>query len=207
MSLLSATNLGKHYGTRTLFSGADFELSEGGRVGLIGANGVGKTSLFRIFLGDEDCDGTLSRKRDLRIATLDQDPVFAPDATVRDALLHADPERVKLEKERDEIHHLLERGEGDSAKLVDRLSELESEFHARGGWDIENRADRILEGFGFPRARHGERVEVLSGGERGRLAFGRLLMQEPDLWLLDEPTNHLDIDGILFLERFLIDSK
>ena len=207
MSLVAAAGLGKHFGTHVLFQDAEFTLTDGCRVGLIGANGSGKTTLFRLLLGvDDDHDGRLMRKRDLRIAALQQDPTFPDGVTVREAMLSADPEILDLERGMREIHEALERG-GDSARLVERLGELQHRFEERGGWEIESRAERILEGVGFPRELRGAPVGPLSGGERGRLAFARVLLQEPDLWLLDEPTNHLDIDGILFLERFLRDSK
>jgi ATP-binding cassette subfamily F protein 3 len=204
MSLISASGLAKHYGARVCFQDAEFTLSEGARVGLIGANGTGKTSLFRLILGDPDHDGTLTRRRDLRMAALEQDPKFPPGITVRDALLHADPERSGLELEIREIHERL--GTGDD-RLMARLAELEARLELRGGYDVGPQAERILEGVGFPRDRRDARVDSLSGGERSRAAFARLLMVEPDLWLLDEPTNHLDIDGLLFLEEFLSRSR
>ena len=207
MSLLAAANLGKQVGARFLFRDAEFTLAEGVRVGLIGANGTGKTSLFRIILGDDDHEGTLNRKRGLRIAALEQDPKFPPDCTVREAVVSADPELADLEHQMRDIHHRLEHAGDDSAKLLSRLADIETRFEAKGGYEVEHRADKILEGIGFPAERHDEMMETLSGGERGRVAFARLLMMEPDLWLLDEPTNHLDIDGILFLEQFLIDSE
>ena len=207
MSLLAAASLGKQVGARFLFRDAEFTLAEGVRVGLIGANGTGKTSLFRIILGDDDHEGTLSRKRGLRIAALEQDPKFPPDCTVREAVVSADPELADLEHQMRDIHHRLEHAGDDSAKLLTKLADIETRFEAKGGYEVEHRADKILEGIGFPAERHDEMMANLSGGERGRVAFARLLMMEPDLWLLDEPTNHLDIDGILFLEQFLIDSK
>src|SRR6185503_15294372 len=113
MSLLAAANLGKQIGARFLFRDAEFTLSEGVRVGLIGANGTGKTSLFRIILGDDDHEGTLNRKRGLRIAALEQDPQFPPDCTVREAVVSADPELADLERTMREIHEELEHAKGD----------------------------------------------------------------------------------------------
>src|SRR5262245_47672338 len=208
MPLLSASALGKHFGTQVCFHDAEFTLAEGARVGLIGANGTGKTTLLRIILGrDEEYDGTLSRRKDLRIATLDQDPKFPAGSTVREAVIGGVGHIVDLERRMHELHDKLAHGTGDSARLLEKLGDLQAEFEHEGGYEIDHRADRILEGLGFPKPRHDQDVATLSGGERNRVAFGRLLMVEPDLWLLDEPTNHLDLDGILFLEETLAESK
>jgi len=210
MPLIAAAGLGKQYGTQVCFRDAEFTLAEGARVGLIGANGAGKTTIFRILLGHEDYDGTVSRRKDMRIATLDQDPKFPEGFTVREAVLSGVGHVAELEHK---IHGLHERlaheslSKEETAKLLDQLGDLQAEFEHEGGYELDNRADRILEGLGFPRSRHEESITTLSGGERNRVAFGRLLMVEPDLWLLDEPTNHLDLDGILFLEETMAQSK
>ena len=164
MSLLAAAGLGKQVGARFLFRDAEFTLAEGVRVGLIGANGTGKTSLFRILLGDDDHEGTLSRKRGLRIAALEQDPRFPEGATVREAVVGADPELAELERSMREIHEQLEHATADgSDKLLARLADVETRFEARGGYEVEHRADKILEGIGFPAERHDEKVGTLSG--------------------------------------------
>jgi len=210
MPLLTAAALGKHFGTQVCFRDAEFTLAEGARVGLIGGNGTGKTTLLKIILGLEDYDGTISRRKDLRIATLDQDPKFPEGFTVREAVISGVGHVGELEHRIHELHDRLAHetvSKETSAKLLEQLGDLQAEFEHEGGYEIDNRADRILEGLGFPRARHEEKIATLSGGERNRVAFGRLLMVEPDLWLLDEPTNHLDLDGILFLEETMAQSK
>ncbi|HEY6546252.1 MAG TPA: ATP-binding cassette domain-containing protein, partial [Vicinamibacteria bacterium] len=208
MSVIAGSGLGKHYGTRALFEGAEINLAEGTRVGLCGANGSGKTTLFRILEGmEQDFDGRLTRKRDLRMAFLEQDPKFPEGATVFEAMLSADPELLELEHGMKQIHEQLEHHQGDADALLKKLGDMETRFEAKRGWDVESRAERLLEGVGFPSELKEAQVSTLSGGERGRLAFARVLLLEPDLWLLDEPTNHLDIDGILFLESFLRESK
>ena len=210
MPLLTAAGLGKQFGTQVCFRDAGFTLAEGARVGLIGANGTGKTTLLKIILGLEDFDGTISRRKDMRIATLDQDPKFPEGFTVREAVISGLGHVAELEHRIHELHERLAHeslSKEDSAKLLGHLGDLQAEFEHEGGYEIDNRADRILEGLGFPSARHEEKIATLSGGERNRVAFGRLLMVEPDLWLLDEPTNHLDLDGILFLEETMAQSK
>lgn len=206
MPLFSASGLGKRHGTQLLFEGAEFTLAEGARVGLIGANGTGKSSLLRILLGlDGEIDGSLVRARDLKIASLEQDPAFAEGATVRSAVLEAAPGLRDLERRLEELHERL--ATDSSPALLKELGETQERFEAAGGYDLERRADRILGDLGFPEERHADPVARLSGGERTRLAFGRLLLGEPDLWLLDEPTNHLDLDGVLMLERTLAQSR
>ncbi len=206
MPLFSAAGLGKQHGTKLLFREADFVLAEGARVGLVGPNGHGKTSLLKILLGlDDEFDGQLVRAKNLRIASLDQDPAFPEGSTVRSAVLDAAPGLAALEKQIHDLSHRLEH-DTDPA-LLDRLGELQHDFEVQGGYDLDRRADQALEAVGFPRERHEEPVTTLSGGERTRVALARLLLTDPDLWLLDEPTNHLDLAGILFLERTLEESR
>ena len=119
------------YGAHILFRDAEFIVSEGMRIGLIGPNGSGKTSLFRILLGSEDYDGRLSFRRDLRIATMDQAPRFPEGMTVRDAVLSADPELTALEAEMRKIHDLLEKEGADSDRLLKQLADVETKFQAR----------------------------------------------------------------------------
>ncbi len=202
MSLVSAAGLAKHYGSQLCFKDAAFSLEEGDRIALIGANGTGKTTLFRIILGATDFDGTLSLQKGLRIGVLEQDPKLPEGSNVREAVLEASPVGG-LERAMAGLHEQLGLPGADTPGLLAQLGELETRFEQAGGYSVESLAERILEGLDLSPSRHAEKVETLSGGERSRLALARLLLSAPDLWLLDEPTNHLDLDGIAFLEDFL----
>ncbi len=203
MPLASATGLAKHFGTQLLYENVSFSLDAGDRVGLIGANGTGKTTLFRILTGAEvDFDGIVSRQKGLRIGVLEQDPKLPPGLTIREAVLEASS-IAPLERGMSEIHHQLALPGAQTEALLAKLGELQAKFEQADGYAIESLAERILEGVGLPVSRHGEIVDTLSGGERSRLALARLLLSDPDLWLLDEPTNHLDLEGIAFVEEFL----
>lgn len=207
MSLISASGLSKSYGGDPCFREAEFTLDDGDRVGLIGANGTGKTTLFRILQGVLEHDGELSRRKGIRVGVLEQDPKLPEEATVHEAVIAAAESIAALEREIAAIHLRLEAGGPDTESLLERLAGLQTRFEAEDGYAMESRAERLLEGVGLPRARHGDRVATLSGGERNRVALARLLLTESDLWLLDEPTNHLDLPGIAFLEDFLAKSR
>jgi ATP-binding cassette subfamily F protein 3 len=207
MTLVTAIGVGKTFGTQLCFQDAKFTISAETRAGLIGRNGTGKSTLLHIIRGALEHEGTVSRRSDIRIGMLEQNPELPPGATVREAMLAAASAVSEMEKEMRRIHEKLAADPDDSAGLLERLSELEGLFEREGGYVIENRVEQILEGVGFPKVRFGDLVDKLSGGERNRLALGRLLLVEPDLWLLDEPTNHLDLDGITFLEGFLRESR
>ena len=190
MALLSLTNAHLAFGHWPLLDAAEFSLETGERVGLIGRNGSGKSSLLKILAGLEKLDdGLLQRSLETRVVYVPQEPEFAPGATVFEAVSEGVAEARDL-RARFEAH------EGED------LDALQTRLEALGGWTWEQRVTESLQRLGLDGAR---RVEELSGGLKKRVALARALVAQPDVLLLDEPTNHLDLDAILWLEGLLRD--
>jgi ABC transport system ATP-binding/permease protein len=216
VSVLSARDLSKSYGPRTLFSGLSLAIQPGEHVGLLGRNGAGKSSLLRVLAGLEPPDGgTLERKRGASVALLSQTPVLPPDATPRAiaeaglAGWHAARARhgevTALLAEDGLGQGRLERGanehEDGHAALLAEQAQLAETIERLGGWDKGHRAVEMLERFGVREIDRA--VSGMSGGEQRRVALAALLISEPDLAILDEPTNHLDLETIEYLEDYL----
>ncbi|MDR1613772.1 MAG: ATP-binding cassette domain-containing protein [Planctomycetota bacterium] len=204
MTLLTANRITKSHGPEICFRNLSFTISGDDRIGLIGPNGSGKTTFFKVLSGEEDAEGEVSRRRGLCIARLDQTPSFTSNATPRSIMAEAVSRWDKLDRDIDLLREELadmEGGELDHA--LQRLADLEACREAGDGESATRRALAMLRGVGLGEGRFDQDVESMSGGERCRVALARLLLEEPDLWLLDEPTNHLDLAGIVFLERFL----
>ena len=204
VQLVTASNLTKEYNKTVLFSNFTFQIDSGKRIGLIGQNGTGKTSLMKIIAGEESHFGTLIRRRGLKVIRMEQNPTFNESITVRESLMTSLSETEQLEREIEHIHNQLASPNIDNLEdILSQLEILESRFQQAGGHDAMRQMTALLDGFGIPASRHDITIQSLSGGERNRVALAQLLLKPADLWLLDEPTNHLDLDGIEFLERFL----
>jgi ATP-binding cassette subfamily F protein 3 len=202
MSVLSVQAVAKRFGERLVFSEVSFRLAHGDRVGLVGPNGVGKTTLLRVAAGFESADaGNVALARGTRIGFMEQEVLTHATGTVE---AHARGAAAHLRELEAEMHELEPRlGSGDQ-ELLERYSEAQHQFEHAGGYDFEATVGRVLGGLGLDALRDRE-VATLSGGERTRLGLARLLLDDPDLLLLDEPTNHLDVAALEWLERFLIE--
>ena len=210
MSLVVAQGISLAYGKKVLLDEADFAVGPHDRIGLVGANGTGKSSLLKILAGAQTGDaGTLTLRRRAKVGYLPQEIAGLPAGTLVDAVLSTVPGRDELSEGISQIENQLSvtTVEADQLELAQALAELHEEqehFEARHG---RHHAVRILSGLGFSEASLGKPTSTLSGGWRMRAALAGLLLQDPDLLLLDEPTNHLDVPSLTWFDGFMKQSR
>ncbi len=207
MAVLSAQNLNMSFGDRTLFDGVSFDIKEGERVGLIGANGTGKTTLFRLVLGTEKpTSGEIHPGRNTVVGYMEQHACRNSRRNIYDEMLTVFEPLMQAEMRLEQLNRLIDAG-GEIDALIDEQLRLHEKYERDGGLTYKSRAKSMLVGLGFPLEMHSLTCDKLSGGQRSKLSLGKLLLSEPDLLLLDEPTNHLDIESVEWLEGFLSDYK
>lgn len=202
--LFRLSDVHKSYGTHDILRGVSLQVNPGEHIGLVGRNGAGKTTIFRLVSGEESPDkGDVVRARGLRLGLLSQHVHFEPGSTVHESALAAFGHLQKIEHEMHELEHRMAETPTDLEKVLERYSDLQHEFEREGGFEYAAKAETILQGLGFERDTWALETEKLSGGQQNRLGLVRLLLAEPDVLLLDEPTNHLDVAGVEWLEEFL----
>jgi ATP-binding cassette subfamily F protein uup len=203
VTLLRAANVQLSFGSRTVFQGLTFTIEEGERVGLVGVNGSGKSSLMKILAGAAKADtGELQLRRGARVTYLPQEPEFPEGATVASELsVSQGPLKEALAAHSDLAKRLESTPPEGQQKLLEQMAGLSDRIEQMGGWDTEHHAKMLLDRLGV---KDWDRpVSQLSGGLRKRVAIARALLTRPDLLLLDEPTNHLDADTVDWLEEEL----
>jgi ATP-binding cassette, subfamily F, member 3 len=201
--MIAINNLTFEIGARALYDEANWHIKPGEKIGLIGANGTGKTTLLKIIVGDyKPTSGTISMAKDLTIGYLNQDLLsYSSDKNILHVAMEAFERQNQLH---DEIENLLKKLETDyTDDLLHKLSDKQHEFEALDGYNIEYKAHEILAGLGFSDADSHRKLSEFSGGWRMRVMLAKILLQAPDILLLDEPTNHLDLPSIQWLEDYL----
>ena len=202
--LFRLSEVHKSYGTQDVLRGASLQVNAGEHVGLVGRNGAGKSTIFRLIRGEETADrGDVVRARGVKLGLLDQHVHFEPGSTVHESALAAFGRLQQIEHEMHELEHRMADAGDDLEKILERYSDLQHEFELEGGFEYAARAESILQGLGFEREMWSLETEKLSGGQQNRLGLACLLLAAPDVLLLDEPTNHLDVNAVEWLEEFL----
>ncbi|WP_299156416.1 ABC-F family ATP-binding cassette domain-containing protein [uncultured Christiangramia sp.] len=206
--MLNIHNLSVSFQGEYLFKEVSFRLGAGDRVGLIGKNGAGKSTMLKIISGEQEYDtGQIAKDKELRIGFLKQDLEFEQGRTVIDEAHQAFAEIKQLEAKMEHINEQLATRtdyESDSySQLIEDLSEITHQYEIIGGYNYEGETEKVLQGLGFQREDFEKLTQTFSGGWRMRIELAKLLLQSNDILLLDEPTNHLDIESIIWLESFL----
>ena len=209
MILLQTTGLRKYFGPEPVLDGISLDVRRGEKIGLVGPNGTGKSTLLRVIAGQLEPDaGHVVAGDRVRIGYLEQHPNFEPDLTVWQAAVQAMRHTTDALAEFEQLTHAIaQAADDDRVKLERRYDQLQHQLALQDAFHWERHVEEILEGLQFPRARWHDPVQVLSGGQQNRLLLGQLLLSLPDLMLLDEPSNHLDLETTEWLESMLIQSR
>ncbi|WP_125590563.1 ABC-F family ATP-binding cassette domain-containing protein [Companilactobacillus jidongensis] len=205
MILLQAQSITKNFGTKKLFSNVSFEVQDNSRIGLVGRNGVGKSTLLKIISDQESYNsGNIALKKDTNIGYLAQDSGLNSDNKIFDEMEKVFEYLKKQEKKMHELESkLADNTVSDYDQILKQYDQLQNTFRQENGYGYQSEIRSVLKGFGFDEDVWQEKISTLSGGERSRLAMAKMLLEHHDILLLDEPTNHLDIDTVEWLEGYL----
>lgn len=203
---ISLQNIAKSYGAFQVLDNISFELHTKERVGLIGENGSGKTTIFRIMTGEEPVDqGTITTRKGLTMGCLQQIPDYPENITANQVLKQAFSEHYQLQARLKHLEGKMTTSAGDKLQgLMTEYGTLQQQFEAMGGYQVEAEIEAICNGLKISINLRDRSFQTLSGGEKTTITLARLLLEKPDLLLLDEPTNHLDVESLEWLEEFLL---
>jgi ATP-binding cassette subfamily F protein 3 len=201
--MLTINNLTFRFGSRTIYENASLHIHDGDHIGIIGANGTGKSTLLRIISGEYKPDGgTISKSNDCTVGFLNQDLLsYLTDDSILQVAMQAFERGIHLQQEIEKLYEAMATEYTD--EMADRLATLQTEFDMMDGYTMQARAEEMLEGLGFATKDLSRPLREFSGGWRMRVMLAKLLLQNPSLLMLDEPTNHLDLPSIQWIENYL----
>ncbi len=201
--MLTINNLSFYFGGRAIFEDANLQIKPKDKIGLIGLNGKGKSTLLKIIVGEYQPDaGNVSKSGDCTIGFLNQDLLsYQTDDSILNVAMQGFERQLELHHQIEDVLHQMEHNYSDN--LVEKLGELQHEFDILDGYTIESKAEEILEGLGFKTWELNKPLRQFSGGWRMRVMLAKLLLAKPSILLLDEPTNHLDLPSIQWVEKYI----
>ena len=203
--ILACQNISKSFGEKEILKGISFHIEEKEKLAIVGINGSGKTTLLRIIMGEESADeGQVVKAKDVNIGYLSQHQDVSFDDTIYAEMLKTKSEIIETERRIRELEQLMHGREGEELEaLMEEYNRLTSYYDRENGYAYESEITGVLKGLGFTEEDYNRHMNTLSGGQRMRVALGRLLLKKPELIILDEPTNHLDMPAIAWLEGYL----
>ena len=207
--ILSVNNIDKTFVDNHILKGVSFHLNENDKAALIGVNGCGKTTLLKIIMGLEHADnGEVTMSKDLSVGYLPQNAVLDSDRTVYEEVLSTKQDMVEMEASLEKLQKAMEVSSGKELDLlIAKHTDMLASFEDKGGYVYKSEVRGVLLGLGFNEEQLSQSVNTLSGGQKTRVALGKLLLFSPDLIILDEPTNHLDMSSVSWLENYLLNYK
>lgn len=199
---IAVRDLNKYYGSSHVIKGISFEITKGEKVGLLGKNGCGKTTLFKILAGDLEYEsGDIIKADGKKIEVLEQIPEFFPEATVEMVLQTAFDEIFKIAGQMRKLESIIQ--QEHPQEMLERYGRLQTKYEALGGYECDNKINRICNGMNINTEMRNQLFMTLSGGEKTRVNLARILLRDTDILLLDEPTNHLDLPSVEWMEKYL----